>query len=86
MHHHHHAVAAYRAAREVGREVLPPTGGAWVWRSRALVARVDLTAEADEALFGSLLAPARHPARPCGAASRTAAREAALDAWVRLSP
>ena len=30
MHHHHHAVAAYRAAREVGREVLPPTGGAWV--------------------------------------------------------
>ena len=49
MHHHHHAVAAYRAARELGREVLPPTGGAWVWRSRALVARVDLTAEADEA-------------------------------------
>ena len=47
MHHHHHTVAAYRAAREAGA-AHPATGGAWVWRARSLVARVERTAEADE--------------------------------------
>ena len=41
-------------------------------------------AEADDALFGDRLAATQHPVRPCGAASRSDARDAAKDAWARL--